>query len=97
MYHIDVQDGLVPEDIPLDRYLGVFLSPGTVPNWNWGVTIGAGVRLCGEQLPGGGQERPDPEGASALWGGASVHRARGLGPRVVGEFGGRTTCMCSTG
>lgn len=42
MYHIDHQDGLVPEDIPLDRYLGVFLSPGTIPNWNWGVTIGQG-------------------------------------------------------
>jgi hypothetical protein len=42
MYHIDHQDGLIPEDISLAQYLGVFFSPGAVGNWNWGVTIGQG-------------------------------------------------------
>lgn len=42
MYHIDYQDGLVPEDISLDRYLAVFFSPGVLPTWYWSVTIPQG-------------------------------------------------------
>lgn len=42
MYHIDYKDGHIPEDLSLDRYLAVFLSPGTIPNWSWGVTIPQG-------------------------------------------------------
>ena len=42
MYHIDYQDGLVPENITLDRYLAVFLSPGVLPTWTWAVTIPQG-------------------------------------------------------
>ncbi len=42
MYHIDYQDGLVPEVISLDRYLAVFLSPGVLPTWTWAVTIPQG-------------------------------------------------------
>ena len=42
MYHIDYQDGLVPESISLDRYLAVFLSPGVLPTWTWAVTIPQG-------------------------------------------------------
>ena len=42
MYHIDYQDGLVPESITLDRYLAVFLSPGVLPAWTWAVTIPQG-------------------------------------------------------
>ena len=42
MYHVDYKDGLIPADVTLFQYLCVFFSPGTVPNWNWGVTIGQG-------------------------------------------------------
>ncbi len=42
MYHIDYQDGLVPENITLDRYLAVFLSPAVLPTWYWAVTIPQG-------------------------------------------------------
>jgi len=42
MYHADYQDGRVPLEVPLDRYLAVFLSPGVLPNWGWAVTIPQG-------------------------------------------------------
>lgn len=42
MYHIDYQDGLVPDDISIDRYLAVFFSPGVLPTWYWAVTIPQG-------------------------------------------------------
>jgi len=42
MYHIDYQDGKIPENISLITYLSVFLTPGQIGSWNWGVTIGQG-------------------------------------------------------
>ncbi|MEE3329237.1 MAG: hypothetical protein VX246_00090, partial [Myxococcota bacterium] len=42
MYYIDYCDDLVPNDVPLDRYLAVFVSPAAIPNWNWGVAIPQG-------------------------------------------------------
>ncbi len=42
MYHIDYQDGKIPGNISLMTYLSVFLTPGQIANWNWGVTIGQG-------------------------------------------------------
>jgi hypothetical protein len=42
MYHIDYQDGKIPKNISLMTYLSVFLTPGQIGNWNWGVTIGQG-------------------------------------------------------
>ena len=42
MYHVDFKDGLIPEDITFWKYLAVFLHPGAVSNWTWGVTIGQG-------------------------------------------------------
>ena len=42
MYHVDYNDGLVPEGLSLDRYLAVFFNPGVLPNWSWGVTIAQG-------------------------------------------------------
>ena len=42
MYHVDYKDGLIPKDISIGKYLAVFLHPGVVPNWTWGVTIGQG-------------------------------------------------------
>lgn len=42
MYHIDYQDGKIPKDISLMTYLSIFLTPGQIANWNWGVTIGQG-------------------------------------------------------
>ncbi len=42
MYHIDYQDGQVPENIRLGEYLAVFLSPGVLPTWYWSVTIPQG-------------------------------------------------------
>jgi hypothetical protein len=42
MYYVDYCDGQVPRDLPLHRYLAVFLSPGVIANWSWGVTIPQG-------------------------------------------------------
>ena len=42
MYHIDYQDGKIPKNISLMTYLSIFLTPGQITNWNWGVTIGQG-------------------------------------------------------
>lgn len=42
MYYIDYKDGLVPKDVTFDQYLAIFLNPGTIANWNWGVTIPQG-------------------------------------------------------
>ena len=42
MYQIDHADGQVPADLPLNRYLAVFFTPGQLVNWNWGVSIGQG-------------------------------------------------------
>jgi hypothetical protein len=42
MYHVDYKDGLIPAGVTPWQYLSVFFSPGTVPNWTWGVTIGQG-------------------------------------------------------
>ncbi len=42
MYHSDYQDGLVPRDVAVDKYLAVFFSPGVIPNWGWGVSIPQG-------------------------------------------------------
>lgn len=42
MYHLDYKDGLVPERLPLLRYLAVFLSPGVIPVWQWGLAVGQG-------------------------------------------------------
>ncbi|MBT5868666.1 MAG: hypothetical protein HOH38_07505 [Nitrospinaceae bacterium] len=42
MYHIDFQDGKIPSTISLMTYLSVFLTPGQIANWSWGVTIGQG-------------------------------------------------------
>ena len=42
MYHIDYQDGHIPNNISFLTYLSIFLTPGQISNWNWGVTIGQG-------------------------------------------------------
>ncbi len=42
MYHMDYQDGHIPSNISLLTYLSIFLTPGQISNWNWGVTIGQG-------------------------------------------------------
>lgn len=42
MYYVDYKDGRVPNDISIFQYLAVFLNPGVIPNWTWGVTIGQG-------------------------------------------------------
>jgi hypothetical protein len=33
MYHVDYREGLVPKEMPLDKYFANFLTPGVVPNW----------------------------------------------------------------
>jgi len=33
LYHVDLREGSVPEDLPLRRYLANFLCPAVVPNW----------------------------------------------------------------
>ena len=42
MYHADYKDGLVPKDLSVQNYLSIFLSPGVLGSWNWGVTIAQG-------------------------------------------------------
>lgn len=42
MYHIDYEDGHTPNNISFLTYLSIFLTPGQIANWNWGVTIGQG-------------------------------------------------------
>ncbi len=42
MYHSDYQDGLLPSDVSIDKYLAVFFSPGVIPNWGWGVAVAQG-------------------------------------------------------
>jgi len=42
MYYIDLRDGQIPSNLPLHRYLAVFVSPGAIPNWSWGVSIPQG-------------------------------------------------------
>jgi hypothetical protein len=42
MYHVDYKDGQVPADVSPLGYLAIFLNPGALSNWNWGVTIGQG-------------------------------------------------------
>jgi hypothetical protein len=42
LYHIDWKDGRVPSDVSLGRYLAVFLSPGVIPVWQWGISVGQG-------------------------------------------------------
>jgi hypothetical protein len=44
MYHLDWKDGHVPADVSFVRYLSVFVSPGAVPVWQWGIAIGQGYR-----------------------------------------------------
>jgi hypothetical protein len=42
LYHVDYKDGLVPEDTTFVEYLSIFLTPGVVPIWNYGVEISQG-------------------------------------------------------
>ena len=56
MYHIDYQDGHIPNNISFLTYLSIFFTPGQIANWNWGVTIGQGYAytfnnfLCEEKI-----------------------------------------------
>jgi D-alanyl-lipoteichoic acid acyltransferase DltB (MBOAT superfamily) len=42
MYGVDVQDGLVPEKLPVLTYLSVFFSPATIDSWAYGVSTAQG-------------------------------------------------------
>ena len=66
MYHIDYQDGLVPESITLDRYLAVFLSPGVLPAWSWAVTIPQGYSYISNRFLNEDKNRIVLEGLKLL-------------------------------
>lgn len=57
MYHIDYQDGLVPQSLTVDRYLAVFLSPGALPTWSWAVTIPQGYAYINNRFLGEDKNR----------------------------------------
>ncbi|MHC4092386.1 MAG: hypothetical protein ACYSVY_19295 [Planctomycetota bacterium] len=42
MYGVDVEDGLVPEKLPVLTYLSVFFSPATIDSWAYGISIAQG-------------------------------------------------------
>ncbi|QPJ65165.1 MAG: hypothetical protein G3M78_07085 [Candidatus Nitrohelix vancouverensis] len=46
LYYVDYKDGQIPADISFWSYLSVFMAPGQIGNWNWGVTIGQGYAYC---------------------------------------------------
>ncbi len=46
LYYVDYKDGQIPPDVGFWTYLSVFMAPGQIGNWNWGVTIGQGYAYC---------------------------------------------------
>lgn len=46
LYHVDFKDGRIPKDISLIRYLSIFMTPGQLPNWTYGVSIAQGYSYC---------------------------------------------------
>jgi hypothetical protein len=42
MYHVDYKSGRMPKEVSPISYLSVFLTPASLPNWKWGVTLGQG-------------------------------------------------------
>ena len=42
LYHVDYKSGRMPKEISPIAYLSIFLTPASLPNWKWGVTIGQG-------------------------------------------------------
>jgi hypothetical protein len=46
MYYVDYRDGLVPRDLSPLEYLATFITPGQIPKWTWGVTVGQGFAYC---------------------------------------------------
>ncbi len=102
MYHVDYDDGLVPRDLPFVRYLAVFLSPGVIPVWQWGIAVGQGYSyltdnyLCQDKnkiVLSGVRLLLVALGYLVLWDWAShllVSVFEGLGVRV---YGGTTLAM----
>jgi hypothetical protein len=50
MYHADLQDGQIPEDVSFVDYLSIFITPGQLGNWTWGVSIGQGYRYLEDRF-----------------------------------------------
>lgn len=67
LYHLDFRAGMVPRDTPLARYLAVFLSPGAIPGWNWGVELGLGYAYCNNAFLARDKNRIVMSGVSLLW------------------------------
>jgi hypothetical protein len=42
MYHVDYKSGRMPKEVSPIAYLSVFLTPGSLPNWKWSVSMGLG-------------------------------------------------------
>jgi hypothetical protein len=42
MYHVDYKSGRMPKEVSPIAYLSIFLTPASLPNWKWGVTVGQG-------------------------------------------------------
>jgi len=67
LYQIDYQQEQVPKNLPLLDYLTVFLSPGALPNWHWGVTIGQGYRYLADNYLAEDKNKLAWEGVK-IWG-----------------------------
>jgi len=50
MYHADLQDGQIPDNVSFIDYLSIFITPGQLGNWTWGVSIGQGYRYLEDRF-----------------------------------------------
>ncbi len=78
LYGIDVDDGRVPASITFPQYLAVFVTPGGVAKWTWGVTIGQGYAYTEHAFYAEDKNRLALVGL-ALW-------AWALGYLVIGDY-----------
>jgi len=67
MYQVDFNDGAVPKDTSLARYLAVFLSPGALANWEWGPEIGLGYAYTNNAFLDKDKNRIVMSGVRLLW------------------------------
>jgi hypothetical protein len=42
MYYVDYKSGRMPKEVSPINYLSVFITPATLPNWKWSVSLGLG-------------------------------------------------------
>lgn len=72
MYHVDYKSGRMPKEVSPIGYLSVFLTPASLPNWKWGVTIGQGYTYLENNFYSADKNRLAMEGIK-IWGIALVY------------------------